>query len=167
MAMPALMATLKDPLMDGLAEKGVPFEYVLTIPEQSEAVLTRSPRGKVPFLETPEGFINESSAILDYLEERGEGTPLLPSAPFARAQVRALMREIELYVELPARSCYGEAFFGGTVPEGRPALKASGQQGLQDGVQHWPAPRGRGDPVAGVREKPVGQQVCEAALLRH
>ena len=86
-----------------LLEKGVPFEYVLAIPEQSEAVLAKSPRGKVPFLETPEGFINETSAILDYLEERGEGKPLLPSAPFARAQVRALMREIELYIELPAR----------------------------------------------------------------
>mgnify|MGYP003489974969 FL=1 len=113
-----------------LLEKGVPFEYVLTIPEQSEAVLARSPRGKVPFLETPEGFINESSAILDYLEERGEGTPLLPAAPFARAQVRALMREIELYIELPARSCYGEAFFGGTVPE---AIKAKARDDLRAG----------------------------------
>jgi glutathione S-transferase len=113
-----------------LLEKGVPFEYVLTIPEQSEAVLARSPRGKVPFLETPEGFINESSAILDYLEERGEGTPLLPSAPFARAQVRALMREIELYIDLPARSCHGEAFFGGTVPE---AIKAKARDELRAG----------------------------------
>jgi len=113
-----------------LLEKGVPFEYVLAIPEQSEAVLAKSPRGKVPFLETPEGFINESSAILDYLEERGEGKPLLPPAPFARAQVRALMREIELYIELPARSCFGEAFFGGTVPD---AIKAKARDDLRAG----------------------------------
>jgi glutathione S-transferase len=113
-----------------LLEKGVPFEYVLTVPAQSGAVLAKSPRGKVPFLETPEGFINESSAILDYLEERGEGKPLLPSAPFARAQVRALMREIELYIELPARSCYGEVFFGATVPD---AIKAKAGDELRAG----------------------------------
>lgn len=113
-----------------LLEKGVPFEYVLAIPGQSEAVLAKSPRGKVPFLETPEGFINESSAILDYLEERGEGKPLLPSAPFARAQVRALMREIELYIDLPSRSCHAEAFFGGTVPE---AIKAKARDDLRAG----------------------------------
>jgi glutathione S-transferase len=113
-----------------LLEKGVPFEYVLTIPDQSPAILAKSPRGKVPFLETPEGFINETGAILDYLEERGEGKPLLPSDPFARAQVRALMREIELYIELPARSCFGEAFFGGTVPD---AIKAKAREDLKAG----------------------------------
>jgi glutathione S-transferase len=113
-----------------LLEKGVPFEYVLTVPAQSGAVLAKSPRGKVPFLETPEGFINETGAILDYLEERGEGKPLLPADPFARAQVRALMSEIELYIELPARSCYGEAFFGGTVPD---AIKAKAREDLEAG----------------------------------
>jgi glutathione S-transferase len=113
-----------------LLEKGVPFEYVLTIPDQSPAVLARSPRGKVPFIETPQGFLNETSAILDYLEERGEGRPLLPADPFARAQVRALMREIELYIELPARTCYGEAFFGATLPD---AIKARAREDLKAG----------------------------------
>jgi glutathione S-transferase len=54
-----------------LLEKGIPFEYVLTYPDQSPAVLAKSPRGKVPFLETPQGFINEASVILDYLEDLG------------------------------------------------------------------------------------------------
>ena len=98
-----------------LLEKGVPFEYVLAIPDQSAAFLAKSPRGKVPVLETPQGFINETSAILDYLEDRGEGKALLPADPYARAQVRALMREIELYIELPGRTCYAEAFFGAPV----------------------------------------------------
>ena len=44
---------------------------------QSEDFLSISPRGKVPVLETPDGFISETSVILDYLETCG-GTPLLP-----------------------------------------------------------------------------------------
>jgi glutathione S-transferase len=113
-----------------LLEKGLPYEYVLAIPDQSTGFLAKSPRGKVPFIETPHGFLNETSAILDYLEERGEGKPLLPADPFARAQVRALMREIELYIELPARTCYGEAFFGATLPD---AIKARAREDLKAG----------------------------------
>lgn len=100
-----------------LLEKGVPFETVVVHGGQSPEFLAISPRGKVPVLQTEQGYINETSAILDYLEERGEGRSLLPAEPYARAQVRALMKEIELYIELPARSCYLEVFFGGKVDE--------------------------------------------------
>lgn len=100
-----------------LLEKGIPFEYVLTFPDQSPAFLAKSPRGKVPVLETPQGYLNEASVILEYLEETGAGQPLLPREPVARAYVRSLMKEIELYVELPARSCFAEAFFGGRVSQ--------------------------------------------------
>ena len=100
-----------------LLEKGIPFEYAQTYPDQSPGVLAQSPRGKVPYLDTPEGFINETNVILEYLEDLGTGAPLLPSNPFQRALVRSLMKEIELYVELPARTCYAEAIFGGKVPD--------------------------------------------------
>ncbi|PTT80262.1 glutathione S-transferase, partial [Pseudomonas sp. HMWF005] len=60
---------------------------------------------------------NETGIILEYLEQTQKGTPLLPSDPFARAQVLAIAKEIELYIELPGRACYGEAFFGSPVPE--------------------------------------------------
>jgi glutathione S-transferase len=100
-----------------LLEKGMAFEYVPTAPDQSPGFLAKSPRGKVPVLETPQGFINEASVILEYLEETGEGKPLLPRDPYARAYVRSLMKEIELYVELPARSCFAEAYFGGRVSQ--------------------------------------------------
>jgi len=113
-----------------LLEKGLPFEYVPTYPDQSPATLAKSPRGKVPFLETPHGFINEASVILEYLEERGEGKALLPADPFLKAQVRTLMKEIELYIELPARSCFGEAIFGLTTPE---AIKAKAREDLAAG----------------------------------
>jgi glutathione S-transferase len=113
-----------------LLEKGIPFEYVLTYPDQGEAFLARSPRGKVPVLETPDGFVNEASVILEYLEESGGGKPLLPRNPHQRAYVRSLMKEIELYVELPARSCFAEAFFGGRVPQ---AIKDKAREELTAG----------------------------------
>jgi glutathione S-transferase len=113
-----------------LLEKGIPFEYVLTFPEQTPAWLARSPRGKVPVLETPQGCINEASVILEYLEETGTGKPLLPRDPYARAYVRSLMKEIELYVELPARSCFAEAFFGGRVSQ---SIKDKAREDLATG----------------------------------
>lgn len=110
-----------------LLEKGIPFEYVLAFPEQGAEFLARSPRGKVPFLETPHGYLNEASVILEYLEDLGQGKSLRPADPYARALVRALMKEIELYIELPARSCFAEAFFGGKVSE---AIKAKAREDL-------------------------------------
>ena len=100
-----------------LLEKGIPFEYVLTFPDQSPDWLAKSPRGKVPVLETPKGYLNEASVILEYLEESGTGKPLLPNEPYERGYVRSLMKEIELYIELPGRSCFAEAFFGGRVSQ--------------------------------------------------
>jgi glutathione S-transferase len=113
-----------------LLEKGLPFEYVLTYPDQGPAFLARSPRGKVPVLETPAGFINEASVILEYLEDCGVGKPLLPQDPYQRAYVRSVMKEIELYIELPARSCFAEAFFGGRVPQ---AVKDKAREDLAAG----------------------------------
>jgi glutathione S-transferase len=113
-----------------LLEKGLPFEYVLTFPEPTPEFLARSPRGKVPFLGTPDGFINEANVILDYLEHVDASRRLLPEQPRARANVRALMKEIELYIELPARSCFAEAFFGGTVPD---AIKSKAREELLAG----------------------------------
>ncbi|PXX74795.1 glutathione S-transferase [Pseudomonas sp. LAMO17WK12:I10] len=99
-----------------LLEKDLPFEEVPFYAGQSPEALAISPRGKVPVLGVEQGFINETSVILEYLESQ-PGPALLPSDPFARAQVLALAKEIELYIELPARACYGEAFFGMAVPE--------------------------------------------------
>ncbi|MFJ4193655.1 glutathione S-transferase family protein [Pseudomonas sp. NPDC089534] len=100
-----------------LLEKGLPFEEVTFYPTQTPEALAISPRGKVPVLGAEQGYINETAVILEYLEQAGKGTPLLPADPFGRAQVLALAKEIELYIELPGRACYGEAFFGATVPE--------------------------------------------------
>ncbi|ONH53739.1 glutathione S-transferase [Pseudomonas cedrina] len=100
-----------------LLEKGLPFEEVPFYAGQTPEALAISPRGKVPVLGVEQGFINETSVILEYIEQTQQGPALLPAEPFERAQVLALCREIELYIELPARACFAEAFFGMTVPE--------------------------------------------------
>ncbi|MBF8721724.1 glutathione S-transferase [Pseudomonas guariconensis] len=98
-----------------LLEKGLPFEEILFFPGQTPQSLAISPRGKIPVLETEHGFLSETSVILDYIEQTQGGKPLLPADAFAQAKVRELVKEIELYIELPARTCYPEAFFGMAV----------------------------------------------------
>jgi glutathione S-transferase len=88
-------------------EKGVEFEEVLSYtgvgPKYRPEYLDKSPLGKVPALETPEGFISESRAILVYIEAAYPQTPLLPSSAFGQAKVQELSQFIELYFELAAR----------------------------------------------------------------
>lgn len=110
-----------------LLEKGLPFEEVTFYPAQTAESLAISPRGKVPVLGVDGGYINETAIILECLELTQKGTPLLPSDPFERAQVLAIAKEIELYIELPGRACYGEAFFGMTLPD---AIKEKTQSEL-------------------------------------
>ncbi|WP_064116392.1 glutathione S-transferase family protein [Pseudomonas fluorescens] len=113
-----------------LLEKGLPFEEVTFYPTPTPQSLAISPRGKVPVLGVDAGFINETAIILEYLEQTQKGTPLLPGDPFERAQVLAIAKEIELYIELPGRACYGEAFFGVTLPD---AIKEKTRTELQLG----------------------------------
>ncbi|MHA6578429.1 glutathione S-transferase family protein [Pseudomonas yamanorum] len=114
-----------------LLEKGLPFEEVPFYAGQTPEALAVSPRGKVPVLGVEQGFINETSVILEYLEQTQGGRSLLPSDAFQRAQVLALCREIELYIELPARASFAEAFFGMPVPE---AIKEKSKAELLLGI---------------------------------
>lgn len=90
-----------------LLEKGVEFEEVLSYtgvgPKYKPEYLDKSPLGKVPALETPEGYISESRAILEYIECAYPEPALLPSSPFGIAKVQELSQFIELYFELVAR----------------------------------------------------------------
>ena len=100
-----------------LLEKGIEFEFIETQTSQEEAFLAKSPMGKVPCIETQDGFLSETDAIFDYLEDLGTGPNLMPKSAFERAKVRELIKEIELYIELPARTCFSAAFFGGEVSD--------------------------------------------------
>lgn len=100
-----------------LIEKNIPFEEVAAGPSQEAGYKSKSPMGKVPCIETPRGFLSETAAILDYLEEMHPNPPLLPADAFARAKTRELMHGIELYIELQARRHFGHVFFGGPKSE--------------------------------------------------
>ncbi|MEY4642927.1 MAG: hypothetical protein RLZZ227_2921 [Pseudomonadota bacterium] len=110
--------------------KGIACEFVDTRPSQAPEFLAKSPMGKVPLLETEHGFLSETDAILDYLDESEGGMRLFPEAPFARAKVRQLMKVQELYVETPAHNLIG-AIFGREVPQ---HLKEASQPELHKGL---------------------------------
>jgi glutathione S-transferase len=72
-----------------LTQLGIPFERVevdiLHGESRTPEFLARNANGRIPVLEVEPGvFLAESNAILCYL---AEGTPLLPAARLARAQV--------------------------------------------------------------------------------
>jgi|TARA_Y100000310_G_C20627334_1_gene786672 glutathione S-transferase len=113
-----------------LLEKGLDYEAVIAPPSQEEDFLTKSPMGKIPCLETDGGFVAESLAIIEYLEEIQPEPALLPADPYARAKVRELMLALELYVELVARRGFG-ALRGRPVAEDVvEALKADLPKGI-------------------------------------
>jgi maleylacetoacetate isomerase len=58
--------------------------------QRSSAYRSRNPQGLVPYLQDGDVGLGQSFAIMEYLEERYPEPPLLPRAPAARADVRAL-----------------------------------------------------------------------------
>ncbi|PCJ25334.1 MAG: glutathione S-transferase [SAR86 cluster bacterium] len=95
-----------------MIEKGMSFEEVHVLPNQESELLSKSPMGKVPCMETEHGFLTETGVMIDYIDSLGDGPSFYPCDPFAKAKVQELIRHIELYIELPARRLYGEVFFG-------------------------------------------------------
>lgn len=73
-----------------LLEKGVSFEEVVSYtgvgPKYRPEYLDKSPLGKVPALETDEGFISESRAILEYIERAH------PEHPYSQNQLLLLVK---------------------------------------------------------------------------
>jgi glutathione S-transferase len=100
-----------------LAYKGIEYTKNTVYPNQTPEFLALSPMGKVPALETPQGTLCETSVILEYLDTLYPENPIYPSDSFAKAKVKELVKMCELYIELPARRCHPEAFFGQVVNE--------------------------------------------------
>lgn len=78
--------------------KGLPYEYVavhLRRGEQSQNEFGRiNPAGLVPALTDGGSILTQSTAIIEYLEERHPVPPLLPPDPLDRARVRALAQTV-------------------------------------------------------------------------
>jgi glutathione S-transferase len=100
-----------------LLEKGVPFEEAPAGAGLGPIDQAMSPLNKVPYIETEQGCLCESQAIVDYIEARWPTPALIPADPWAAAKVRELITFCDLHIELCARQLYPQAFFGGTLPE--------------------------------------------------
>jgi glutathione S-transferase len=100
-----------------LAIKGIEYKTVTLYPNQSDEYLSKSPMGKVPALETEEGILIETNVILEYLDDHYPDKPLYPGNSFEKAKIRELVKMTELYLELPARRCHPEVFFGQKVDD--------------------------------------------------
>lgn len=105
-----------------LLEKKIEFEEVLVYSGAGDKYrsdyLDMSPQGKIPCLETAEGFLTESRAICAYLEETYPEPPLYPASPFARAKTVELVHVLDLYLDLPVRRIVRN-YFGAKKPPDR------------------------------------------------
>lgn len=81
-----------------LALKGLDFDvapvHLVKAEHKSDDYTALNPQGLVPSLSVGDKVLTQSLAILEYLEEAHSDTPLLPSDPIARADVRAMCQLI-------------------------------------------------------------------------
>ena len=115
-----------------LIEKGLDFEEVKAPPTQDEDNLARTPMGKMPSIGIDGRYMSESLAIATYLDRKQPEPALLPADPFEAGKAVELLCHIKLDVELVARRCLPEAFFGQTVSD---ATKAATQKDVVRGMQ--------------------------------
>lgn len=100
-----------------LIEKGLDFEEIKAPPTQKPDNLERTPMGKMPSIGVDGQYLSESLAIANYLDHIQPEPALLPSDAFAAAKTMELICHIKLDVELVARRCLPEAFFGQSVSD--------------------------------------------------
>jgi len=83
-----------------LGLKGLDYEYagyaLLDNAHKQESFLSLNPQGLVPALQTPDGVIAQSMAIMEYLDEVYPAPALLPDTPIARARVRSLAQIVAM-----------------------------------------------------------------------
>jgi maleylpyruvate isomerase len=76
--------------LKGVAAEIVPINILPGKDEQFAAAhRDKNPQARVPFVETDDGVLTQSLAILDWLDETYPEPPFLPADPWARAGVRA------------------------------------------------------------------------------
>jgi glutathione S-transferase len=118
-----------------LLEKGIAFSEETMAPSEDEALLARSPMGKIPCIDVDGRPLSESQAIVEYLEAVRPEPRLIPADPYAAAKCRELVAFIELYLDLPARRLLGHAVFGAPITE---EVKREVAQQLDHAVARFP-----------------------------
>ena len=111
--------------------KGVNYEEVKAPPTQKEDNLARTPMGKMPSIGLDGVYMSESLAIATYLDRIAPEPALLPSDPFQAGKTMEIACHVKLDVELVARRCLPEAFFGQTVSD---ETKAEAKKDLAKGM---------------------------------
>ena len=95
-----------------LLEKKIDFEEIKQYPSRESDYVKFSYTGRIPVIETENGVLGESSAILEFIEEEFPAIPLLPENKFERARIRQVGSIIENYIDLPARKVYAKYVAG-------------------------------------------------------
>jgi len=74
--------------------KSLPFEYISIKQLGWDAYRRINPQGLAPTLDVDGKLIAQSTAILEFIEERWPEPPLLPADPVERAQCRAFAQHV-------------------------------------------------------------------------
>jgi glutathione S-transferase len=122
-----------------LAEKRVEHDVVVVdLDERPEWLYAKNPLGKVPVFEDGGWALPESLVIMEYLEERHPGPPLLPDDPADRARVRYRVHRFDGTIRAPYYALRrGE-------PGAREALAAALDE-LDAEIAAWTLPFGLAD----------------------
>jgi maleylpyruvate isomerase len=91
-----------------------------------------NPQGLVPALETPDGVLTQSSAILEWLEERYREPPLLPREPAQRAIVRAMAMAVACDIH-PLNNLRVLKYLKSSLGQGQEAIAAWAARWIADG----------------------------------
>ena len=116
-----------------MLEKGIEFEEVQQMPSRKdENWLAKSPMGKIPVLETPDGPLAETMAIVGYLEDIQPEPSLLPGTTFERARARQIALHCINYLDTASRPGLNAAAFGAPEDEAvNAALAKTVPRGMQ------------------------------------
>lgn len=112
--------------------KGLDYDYVsyaLRKGEQRGAShLALNPQGLVPTLETPQGPLAQSLAIIEWLDETNPQPPLLPADPWERARVRSLAQAVALDIH-PVNNLRVLRYLSETL--------GAGEEAVATWFRHW------------------------------
>ena len=144
-----------------LAEKGIALETErVNLPEgeqKADSFLAKNPMGKLPLLELDDGtHLNESLAIIEYLEELHPDPPLVGDDPETRARVRSLERHCDVHVLMSvARYIHATRSPLGLAP--KPQVAEQAMEMLQTAL-------GVLDPILAEREFVAGDRITLADI---
>jgi maleylpyruvate isomerase len=111
----------------GVAYEQVPVDLRAGV-QRSETFRALNPQGLVPALETADGVLTQSSAILEWLEETYPEPPLLPQAPGERAVVRAMAMAVACDIH-PLNNLRVLKYLKDTLAQVQPAIDSW--------IAHW------------------------------